>query len=338
MKATVLITTYNQERFIAQAIESALAQVTDFDYEIVIGEDCSTDQTRSVVYGYRDRFPDRIRMLTWEQNLGLMGNFPQAFLQCRGEHFACLDGDDYWTSPGKLQRQVDLLDAHPDYSICFHNAVMVWEDGSQEPTLHSPPGRRSAYHLEELLGHDFISTSAAMVRNHLVGEFPPWYGTLPVPDWPFFVLHAMHGKIGYLDEDWSVYRQHLGGSYCRLADEKRMEQNIRIVRVFREELGPQWRPLLTDVIHSRCLNLALHLRKHGNTRQAKAFARLSVREGRTGLLKSCRTALKVFTYLHAPALATAVARCRAAIKHKTAGDSFHHPHQHDDDVLLSTPK
>jgi glycosyltransferase involved in cell wall biosynthesis len=314
MKASVLISTYNQEGLIAQTIESVLAQITDFEYEIVIGEDCSTDGTRAVVCGYRDRYPDRIRVLAREQNLGLMRNFRETFLQCRGEYVACLDGDDYWTSSNKLQRQVGFLDAHPDYSICFHNAMMVWEDGSQEPTLHSPPGRRPTYYLEELLTHDFISTSAAVVRTHLVRRFPDWYETLPVPDWPFFVLHAMHGKIGYLDEDWAVYRQHDAGMYCQLAHEKRMEQNIRIVRAFRESLGPTWKPLLSMAIHSRCLRLALHYQQAGDKDRARKFAQMSIRETGGGPLASCRTALKVFAYMHLPALERLVGWYRAALE------------------------
>ena len=312
MKASVLIMTYNQEKVIGQAIEGALAQTTSFDYEIVIAEDCSTDRTRSIICEYRDRFPDRIRLLLREQNLGLMRNFPRAFLECRGDYVACLDGDDYWTGSSKLQRQVDFLDAHRDHSICFHNALMVWDDGSQGPTLHSPPGRRATYDLSELLRSDFISTSAAMVRNHLVRDFPDWYETLPVPDWPFFVLHAMHGKIGYLDEDWTVYRQHPAGMYCRLASEKRMEQNIGIVRTFRDVLGPEYRPLLTDAIHARCLSLALYYRKRGNKSLAREFARMSIREAGTDGLGSYRVAAKVFAYMHAPALFGLVSRRRAA--------------------------
>jgi glycosyltransferase involved in cell wall biosynthesis len=328
MKASVLITTYNQEDLIGQAIESALAQVTDFDYEIVIGEDCSTDQTRSVVRSYGERYPDRIRPLFREKNLGLMANFPQSFLACRGEYVACLDGDDYWTFPHKLQRQVDFLDAHPDYSICFHNALMVWEDGSQAPTLHSPPGRRSTYRIEELLPHDFISTSAAVVRRRAIEAFPSWYATMPVPDWPFFVLHALRGKIGYLDEEWSVYRQHDRGMYCRLADEKRMEQNIRIEQIFRDALGPEWQSLLSGAIHSRCLMLALHYRDHGEMDRAKTFARMSVREAGRGLPGSWRLALKVFAYMHFPALPRLMSQRRARTDGRSSGEPAAPPETH----------
>ncbi len=311
MKVSVLITTYNHEKVIGQAIESALDQVTDFEYEIVIGEDGSTDRTRSICRMYQDRFPHRIRLLCREHNLGLMENFPQTFLECRGQYVACLDGDDYWTSPHKLQRQAEFLDAHPDYSICFHSALMVWEDGSQEPIVHAPPGHRSTYYVHELFKHDFISTaSVAMVRNHLVEKFPDWYQALPVPDWPFFVLHGMHGKIGYLDETWSVYRQGSAGMYCRLSDQQRMEQNIGIVRTFREVLGPEWSEVLTDAIHARCLTLALYYRRQGDKSRAREYARMASREARPGWLGAARTMAKVSAYMHVPGLAALVRRCR----------------------------
>jgi hypothetical protein len=163
------------------------------------------------------------------------------------------------------------------------------------------------------LTHDFISTSAAVVRNHLVKEFPDWFSDLPVPDWPFFVLHALHGKIGYLDEDWSVYRQGEAGAYCRLAREKRMEQNINIIRAYRDALGPEWRQLLTSALHSRYLSLALYCQQLGSRQRAKEFARWAVREASASRFRSWRVALKVFAYMHVPGLADLMARRRRAV-------------------------
>src|SRR5918998_6653247 len=101
MKVSVLVTTYNHEKFIAQAIDSILAQKVTFDYEIVIGEDGSTDTTRDIVLTFRRRYPKRIRLLLPQRNLGFYGNiiFEQALEACRGQYIALLEGDDYWTSP-----------------------------------------------------------------------------------------------------------------------------------------------------------------------------------------------------------------------------------------------
>ena len=109
IKVSVCMITYNHERFIAQAVESALMQETDFDYEIVIGEDCSTDGTRQVLLDLHDRHPDRIRLLLREKNIGASHNFVGTLEACRGEYVAFLDGDDYWTCPNKLQKQANSI-------------------------------------------------------------------------------------------------------------------------------------------------------------------------------------------------------------------------------------
>ena len=130
MKVSVHMITYNHEKFIAQAIESALMQQVDFDYEIVIGEDCSTDRTREIVVAYQQRHPDKIRLLLHEQNVGVSLNDIRVYRACRGEYVAWLEGDDYWTSPHKLQKQADFLDSHPACSACFHPVTVFFEDGS----------------------------------------------------------------------------------------------------------------------------------------------------------------------------------------------------------------
>src|SRR5580700_3234664 len=109
MKLSVAMITYNQERYIGQAIESVLAQRVNFDYEIVIGEDCSTDGTREIVRDFGRRYPNRIVPLVRDQNLGGPKNLISTLASCRGQYVALLEGDDHWTSADKLQKQVDYL-------------------------------------------------------------------------------------------------------------------------------------------------------------------------------------------------------------------------------------
>src|SRR5438132_1821213 len=102
MKLSVMMITYNHERFIAQALDSILAQRVNFDYEIVIGEDCSTDGTRDILMDFHRRYPDRIVLLLRDHNLGVMRNFEATLGACRGRYLALLEVDDYWTSENKL--------------------------------------------------------------------------------------------------------------------------------------------------------------------------------------------------------------------------------------------
>jgi glycosyltransferase involved in cell wall biosynthesis len=117
-KVSVCMMTYNHERFIAQAIESVLEQKTSFDLELVIGEDCSTDGTRKIVAEYARKYPEKIKAMFRETNLGMTANGIQTLRECRGRYIALLEGDDYWTDPLKLQKQVDFLDVHPTCTAC----------------------------------------------------------------------------------------------------------------------------------------------------------------------------------------------------------------------------
>jgi len=109
MEVSVLVTTYNHERYIAQALDSVLMQETDFDYEIVILEDCSTDATREIILAYQKRHPDKIRLRLAAQNQCSNKPFAEEFQASSSPYIAMLDGDDYWTSPEKLQKQVEFL-------------------------------------------------------------------------------------------------------------------------------------------------------------------------------------------------------------------------------------
>jgi len=140
MKLSVMMVTYNHERFIAQALKSVLSQRVNFDYEIVVGEDCSTDGTRDILMDFYHRFPDRIVPLLKNRNIGAMRNAEATFAACRGQYVALLEGDDYWTCENKLQKQVDFLDAHLDYAICCSRAQVENEGGMSSGMLRARSG------------------------------------------------------------------------------------------------------------------------------------------------------------------------------------------------------
>lgn len=212
MKVSVCMITYNHEKFIAQAIDSVLMQQVDFDYEIVIGEDCSTDNTRNIVIDYRNRFPDRIKLLLNEENLGMMPNFIQTMQACQGQYIAMLEGDDYWTSPHKLQKQVDFLDSHADFAICSHN-VKVKREGSTQSHEWLGARHKEVSTLEDLLRDGSGGATCSLVfRNRVFGDFPDWFYTIQGGDWALQILCASHGKLRYFREVMGVFRQHDRGS------------------------------------------------------------------------------------------------------------------------------
>ena len=239
---------YNMERYIGEALDSVLMQEVDFDYEIVIGEDRSTDGTREIVLDYAARFPDRVRPILRDTNLGMNRNFRETLLAARGRFIALLDSDDYWTRPDKLRTQMEFLRAHPECSICFHNTLVVYQDGSrpthpfhmaQPDTLISHRIPKPISTLEDLVGGNFMQTCSVMFRAGLYGELPAWYLDMPTFDWPLHLLNAEHGAIGYIDEIMGAYRVHQSGFwsmnmalYRRSSDVESMIRGYQLVDAY----------------------------------------------------------------------------------------------------------
>lgn len=231
MKVTVLVVTYNHEKFIDQAIESVLMQQTDFEYEVVIIEDCSTDRTRDIVIDFQKKNPNRIRLVLAEKNSNVRRACKREILNARGSYIAVLDGDDYWTSPQKLQKQADFLDIHKEWSICFHNTTILYDDNSKKPRNSNPPEQKRISTLEDLLAGNFIPTCSVMFRSGLFESFPSWFDTVWAADWPLHILNAQHGKIGYIDEVMGAYRQHSDGMWNRLS---KIQQISRVLEFYEQ--------------------------------------------------------------------------------------------------------
>ncbi|HEV7351160.1 glycosyltransferase family 2 protein [Telluribacter sp.] len=214
-KVSVTILTYNQAAFIGRTIESALNQITDFDYEILVGDDFSTDGARDIILDYQRQYPDKVKAVLHPRNLGQNGLFNtiETLKLAKGKYIAALDGDDYWTNPHKLQKQVDFMEAHPDYSACFHNAFITYEDGSPTEEVNRAD-QKAVIGVADLIGEDeiwFMATSAVMFRNGLM-YYPDWFLKSTSGDIPRYVILAKQGPIGYLPENMSVYRKNKAGA------------------------------------------------------------------------------------------------------------------------------
>ena len=263
MKVSVTIITYNQEKFIRQTLDSVLMQEGDFEYEIVIGEDCSTDNTRTILLDYQARHPSKIRLLLAEKNQGLVRNFIDTYRACKGEYVATLDGDDYWTSPQKLDKQVTFLDSHRDFAMCFHPVAMVFEDGSR-PSRIFPENQKETYDLKDILQSNFIPTCSVMFRNNLFGSFPDWYQSFKfMEDWALYVLIAQHGKIGSMKEVMGVYRFHPMSTWSSLNEITRCREEIEFYDCMKQHLGNRFRDIINSMVDKRYYRLTLlHEDKH----------------------------------------------------------------------------
>ena len=225
-KVSVVMVTYNHESFIARSIEGVLSQQTTFPIELVIGEDCSPDNTRDILVEYQRRHPDKVRLLLWNRNAGAALNFKETLSACHGQYIAFCEGDDYWTDPHKLQRQVDLLDGRKDLALCHHLVDYVnWENGIRKVLFSHPPeiyhGTRTA---RDLMSCNFIQTCSLVVRRSCLPVLDSRYLALRVGDWPLSVLVAEHGDIGFLETSMADYRIHdNNGWYQQTSDHHRFE-------------------------------------------------------------------------------------------------------------------
>lgn len=204
--------TYNHEAFIAEAIESVLMQKGDFDLELVIGEDCSTDGTLSIIEKYQQRFPGVIRVVTSTYNVGAQLNFVRAYEACKGEYIAMLEGDDYWIDELKLQKQVDFLDKNRSYSICFHNMKVIHE-GDDKIIMSNPINQKTDLDIGDLAERNYITTASCVFKNKLVVNFPDWFYQAVAGDYCLHMLNAREGRIKYLPDVMGVYRVHEGGMW-----------------------------------------------------------------------------------------------------------------------------
>jgi glycosyltransferase involved in cell wall biosynthesis len=225
MKLSVFMLAYNHEPFIEQAIQSVLAQRTAFDFELVVGEDASTDGTAAIVRRYQEAHPDKIRATLRTQNVGMHRNFVESYRACRGEYVAYLDGDDYWTAPDKLQKQVDFLDAHPGYSMCCHKVHVLLEGrGEFQDMRVENSGGVATFEIDDLIVDNFVPSCSAVAHNRLIDAFPDWLPEIGGVDWVFHLLNARHGSIACLQEIMGVYRQHAGGVWSPQGGQVRHER------------------------------------------------------------------------------------------------------------------
>jgi glycosyltransferase involved in cell wall biosynthesis len=288
-KVSVLMITYNHERFIEQAVRSVMMQKANFDWELVIGEDCSTDRTREIIEQLVKEFSGRgsIRLLANEQNLGVGANFRRTYEACLGEYIAFLEGDDYWTAEEKLQLQADFLDAHPDVSLCFHPMIRYSEAEQRIVGLGSTgkPGKQFYDFMDVLDATVCPHTGTLMVRReHL--RLPTTIVSITYVDRVVQLLCAERGRFGYIDRPMSVYRQHSGGvnfgasQLVAMYDDYRLYNylNDRYCGKYAEKFDLKRRRLYLALFHSQHSQFRKARRTAWNALTAKDSSCLSPRE------------------------------------------------------------
>lgn len=211
-KVTVVMITYNHAAYIEQAIQSILSQNCNFVVELIISNDKSTDETDAVIKRLinNSNIPQHLSITYHhhQQNKGMMDNFIWTLNQASSKYIALCEGDDYWTDPLKLQKQVDFLEANEDFSICGSLAKRIYENFQ---TQNDVEGEAGVFDHKDLAQRNFIPTASALIKREHVVNLPSWFNDCPIGDWPLFLLCANHGKIKMFNQQMVVRRIHQGG-------------------------------------------------------------------------------------------------------------------------------
>lgn len=268
IKVSACMITYNHERFIKQAVESVLMQQTDFDFEIVVGEDCSTDSTRQILLDLQAKYPEKIRLLLREENIGAHRNAADTLGVCQAEYVVFLDGDDYWINDKKVQKQVEFLDSHPDYSMCGHRFRSVYENATESAKTVDSPIEKEIRTIEDFVGLDTVLHSTVMARRCMIPEYPKWFYSVPSGDMVLQLLCAERGRVGFINEVMTAYRQHNSSIFqCKDLEEK--EKSIMVMfDAFKLYFGDRYRSRMRRSIAEFYYWLSHEYKKQGNHSQA----------------------------------------------------------------------
>lgn len=228
MKVSICMITYNHQRYIAQAINGIIMQKTNFNYELIIGEDCSTDNTRNICLEFQKANPKKIQLILNESNLGMYPNFINTLAACNSKYIAFCEGDDYWIDPYKLQKQVDFLEKNSQYAMCFHNAFELINENKNMNLFSSIEDKD--YVGQEILKDWLIPSASVLFRQNIINEpiFKKVFSSSKIVylDILLFLIAAEHGKIYGMKEPMAVYRRHSDGITQKEPDFKNMKKMI----------------------------------------------------------------------------------------------------------------
>ena len=211
IKVSVVTITYGHEKFIGKCIEGVLLQEGNFELEFIISNDKSPDKTSEIVNKYRLEHSKGscIRFIDHQKNIGIMPNFYETINSSTGDYIAICDGDDYWTDPLKIQKQVDFLEANQDYILVGHN-VQIFDNKTNDILNDSFPFKEKQNQISEdqIFKKNYIPALSIMYRN--VSKLPDWILDCKIGDYPLVLHYSQYGKIGFLNDVMASYRSNTG--------------------------------------------------------------------------------------------------------------------------------
>lgn len=272
---SVCCTTFNHEKYIAKALDGFLMQKTDFKIEFLVNDDCSKDNTISILKDYNNQNPGFFNITFQSENQHSKGVKPfsqMLFPKVKGKYIALCEGDDFWTDPNKLQKQVDFLEMNQDYSLCFHKCKIVDENNVEFDSETFNHLEEKDYVGRELLEKWSIPTASVMFRAEFLNQvitrakMPGYlYG-----DTPMFLTLLENGKARCLADNMSAYRIHPGG-ISRTLSKKNMIALYTHYKTLKKDFNGKYQKVMAKNISGYAFGLSVFLFKKGNLIQSAKF-------------------------------------------------------------------
>jgi glycosyltransferase involved in cell wall biosynthesis len=246
MMVSVNIPAYNHEKYIVLAVNSALMQKTNFDYEVLIGEDDSTDNTKQLVIDLAKKHPDKIKLFFNDgkpkavingRKLGMF-NFIKLLKNAKGKYIAILDGDDYWTDSNKLQKQVDFMEAHPECSMTFHDSFIL-DEKTNTTTEYKFDNHVLDFDYVAECGNVCVTCSIVM-RNYFKNLEPGWDSKYKIDHDTLHFLSLMNGTLNHIDGIMGVYRISGAGIWTSVSTQKQILWVISDLKIYLKQFDKRF--------------------------------------------------------------------------------------------------
>lgn len=259
IEVSIYCVTYNHEKYIKKTIESFLDQKTNFDFEILIGEDCSLDDTGKIVDEYVNKYPNKIKKISSDKNVGGKKNFLRLHDHANGKYVALCEGDDYWIDPYKLQKQYDYMENNIDCSFCSHSGYIISNNIRKNMKLYKK-NRKVAFE-DVVYNKILLPTASLFYRKSYMDNPPDFYFNSDVLDYPMKLILISKGYGYYLNKKMSVYRRHVKGSWTmRVNSSKENILNhynklINTLKAYNEYTNFKYEDIINEVILMRKIDV-----------------------------------------------------------------------------------
>jgi glycosyltransferase involved in cell wall biosynthesis len=274
---SVIMITYNHEAYIEQAIEGILAQRCDFPIEVIIGEDKSQDRTLEICLAYQKKYPELIRIVTWHENVGSNANLLRVWGRARGKYVAACEGDDYWTDPDKLAKQVALMEQYPDTTLSGARVRVLDSSNADVPgEVFEPIPMKSKYGPEDVIQKPFFHTSTYFFRRSGL-EFPACARKVLCMDSTLMAAASVQGSLRCLPDTVSVYRINERGMVSGLSLARKYEVTLELLNAIRTFADEKYFPIIKKKMDTVRMWLCFELVANGQLRRAQGLAWQTVR-------------------------------------------------------------